>query len=256
VPDLARLGELYTIALVGAMAVMFAGCGTDPIFEIRSWERAGLLVLSVFCTAVFATASWHSPLAFAYVAAVVLVGLTARALVQNRASVREWMLTPPPNPLVYVTPVSAAPISEPAPVRAPKLLGGWETRPRIEHARRVLLLGLPSHEILKFAVEEAKLRRADLLVLPGGEASEAAVAVADEAAVRLLASAEGIRVEFLPPSKSIGAEEVVSAASGRDVRLVVVGADRKDDVGRTLHKDVIPQIAERLPTGVRLLVCS
>lgn len=260
-PDVGILAELYAIGVVGAIAINLAVCGTNKKLEIKEWERWAMLVLAIFMIAVWITIAYEKPRALIFAGAIMGLGLVARFLSKNYASVGKWILAPVSVP-------TQTPVVLPASTREPESKDEKGTKARPRTTRKFLVATRGNPRLLKFAFEHAKSRDAEILLLfirhvavefdgareKDFEADGEAMAL--QASSLQLAEQYDVPCRFLYTTASDVAESLLDIAVTHGVDTVVVGASRRGGLWRAMKGDVIQSLGHLLPESISLLITA
>lgn len=265
VPDVGHLADLYAIGVIGAVAVNLGTCSTNFSVEMKRWERGGMMALAALMVAIWFTIAWEKPWAFVFAMTIMAVGLAGRWMAHNRERIREWMLAPVPHPWGLPAPELPSPSGvhraptppPPAPVPVP----AYAPMARLMVATR----GNP--KLLRFALEQAEARQAELLVLfvrhlavtPMGsagtpDASQDAEAQALFQEAREAAAALGVPIQLLYAVAGDVAEAILDLAVTNAADVLILGATQRWALWRTMKGDVIQQVAQYLPEKTTLLI--
>jgi amino acid transporter len=263
IPDVGHLADLYAIGVVGAVAINLGTTATNFELDMKRGERSGIGTLALIMSAIWLTIAWEKPWALAFATSIMGAGLTLRWTAHNRAKVREWLLADVPTMLqspeetfaetheIPATSVLAVPIVEPAYTPVARVMAATRWNPRL----------------VRFAVEEAKIRRAELLVLfvrqfavvPMGPIAHPNVHE-DADALKLFAdvkaAAEPAGVPFRPVYAVAydAADTILDLAATYGVDILILGTTQRGALWRTMKGDVIQEVAEYLPEQTRLLI--
>ncbi len=247
VPDVAHLADLYAIGVVGAVAVNLGTTSTSFTLEMPWWERAGMMVLAAVMSLIWVTIAWEKPLALAFAMSILGVGLAGRWVAHNRARIREWVRVPAPAPEPAAAPPEAAPAYEPV----GRIMAATRWNPRL----------------IRFAVEEAKNRRAELFILfvrhlavipmgsvtvPDASHDIDAQAVFNDA--QAAARQAGVPLRLLYSVAENVPDAILDIAVTHGVDLLILGATQRGALWRTMKGDVIQRVGQYLPEGTGLLI--
>ncbi len=254
-PDVGHLADLYAIGVVGAVTVNLGTCAVSFDLPIKKWERTIMSVLAVLMLGIWITIAWEKPHALMFAGTIVLVGLGTRWITQQRKVVgRVWKGAEQ----------FWAVVTEPTtPTPAEVVEGSYVPQSRFLTATR----GNP--KLLKFALENAKEHKAELLILfvrnvavPvlgsttqfGSESDpEAQKAFAN---VKEMAQAEGVPVRLLYTVTSDIPDAILDFAATFGVERVILGATQRGSLWRTMKGDIIQGVAQHLPERTTLLICA
>jgi amino acid transporter len=160
-PDIGLLAELYAIGVVGAVAINLGTCSTNFSIPLKWWERWPMSALAVLMVAIWFTVAYEKPHAFFFAMSVLGAGLTGRFCVRNRERIWKWMLEPVPHPwMIPVTPAGTTVAA--VPTVDETAIAPHDRRPP---TRRIMVATHGNLNLSRFALEEAKARQAELLVL-------------------------------------------------------------------------------------------
>lgn len=269
VPDVERLAELYAIGVVGAIAVNLTTTGTNPELDMRRWERVFMVVLAVLMVVIWFTIAWEKPWALAFALSIMVAGLIGRWVAHNREGLKKWFLAPVPHPFGFPTPQGS-----PRLIVRPALLAPRVASPQAPLAgaapgigARIMVCTRGNTKLLRFALEEAKTRRAELLVLfvrylavvPMGPAVKPDVEQDEEALTLFQAAGDMAAAEAIPwrPLYVVTgdvAEAILEFATTFGVDYLILGASQRGPLWRVMKGDVLEQVGQYLPETVKLLI--
>lgn len=231
------LASLYAIGVVGAIAINLGSCAFAPGIELRRHERWVMRGTFVLLSLIWLTIAWSKRPALLFVAIVLGVGLALRELTSRHRRTEPAIQAPP----------------APAPTRAPdaSFLG-----------QSLLVAARGWTPALQFAIEEARLRGAQLLVL---YIREVAVSIdmagkwQDDSGARHLFSrleseTQGLQVNRLYSLSDSPAETIIDIAATFGVDAVVLGGSRRATLVNLLKGNVVARVAANLPESMHLLV--
>jgi amino acid transporter len=262
VPDVGHLADLYAIGVVGAVAVNLGSCSTNFGIGLKPYERAGMMALSILMVLIWFTIAWEKPFALAFAMTIMAIGLAGRWAAHNRDKVREWILAPVSTPYV-VTPTT--PIVRQAPVVAtPKAV------PEAKHRKsRLMVSSRGNPKLMKFAIDEAKVRDAELLFLfvrhiavptmgstnVADPKDDSEAAAAFEAA-KEMAEKANVPIYFLYAVAYDVADAILEMAVTHGVDALLLGTSQRGSLWRTMKGDVMQEVAAHLPERISLLIHS
>jgi nucleotide-binding universal stress UspA family protein len=134
-------------------------------------------------------------------------------------------------------------------------------------SRRIMAATRGNPKLVRFALDEAKARQAELLVLfvrhlavttmgsanvPDANLDPEAQALFQE--VKGQADAAGVPVRLLYAVADDVGEAILDLAVTHGVDLLMMGATRRGAFWRTMKGDVLQKVAEYLPEGTSLIV--
>ncbi len=266
VPDVGELSHLYAIGVVGAVAVNLGTTSTNFALPLRRWERALMLPLTVVMIAIWCTIAYEKPHALAFALGILGAGLAGRWAAHNRANIRKWFLAPVAHPFLLDGPgTGGSVVIGGATARA--LMPAPPAKPVYTSAGRLLIATRGNPKLLHFALDQAKTRQAELLVLfvrhiavpTMGPANQADASTDPEAQVLFRqvqkdAAEAGVPVRFLYSVASDIAEAILETAATHGVDLVLLGASQRGGLWRTMKGDVIQEVGQHLPETMSLLI--
>jgi nucleotide-binding universal stress UspA family protein len=260
--DVGRLADLYAIGIVGSVALDLGATSTNKKLKMARYERAGMLAIAVLMVLVWLTIAWAKPWALVFAALIVGVGLTGRAAARHREKIRSWAEKTAPA-LVEATDAA----SERLAASAAALMGRSQTAPAGPIETRIMVATRGNPRLMRFAIEEAKARRGEILVLfvrhvavaafgPVKQKSlaEDAEAVEMFAEFRRQAEEAGVPAYFLYSSAYDIGEAILEMAATQAVDILLLGTTQRGVMWRAMKGDVIQQVAAQLPERITLLV--
>jgi nucleotide-binding universal stress UspA family protein len=267
--EVQTLADLYAIGVVGAVAINLGSCSTNWQLALGRRERAGMLVLTVLLVAIWVTIALEKPWALAFALSILTVGMAARWLARNRERVVAWLLTPIPHPLAveFVECVEMSWAGPPAAPPTDSAVAALVPVPAAPRASRVLVATRGNPKLLQFALEQARARQAELLVLfvqhiavPTLRSSRVADAKTDPEAQDFFRQVEERAAQAKVPVRPLYAvawdvaDAILDTAATYDVELLLLGSTRRSSLWRIIKGDVIRQVARYLPDRVGLLI--
>jgi len=260
-PDVSQLADLYAIGVVGAVAVNLGSCSTNFSIGLKRHERAGMFALSILMVLIWLTIAWEKPFALMFAVSIMIVGLCGRWAARNREKVWAWMLEPVATPFTLPTmPVPTPRI--PVPVRAP-----GPPAPAKKYKQRILVSTRGNPKLLQFAIQEAKAKDAQLLVLfvrhiavPTMGSTNIADPRIDGEAKAVFDTAEAAAGEAgvsLQPLYCVAydvADAILEMAVTHGVDTLLLGTTQRGGLWRTMKGDVIQEVAALLPERINLLI--
>jgi amino acid transporter len=249
--DLESLAGLYAIGVVGAIAVNLGACTLNKQIRIAGWERLVMGATFLVLVAVELTVAWTKQNALFFAVCVLGVGLGLRGWAQRKAGLRT--VTIHQDVAAAVSPETHT-----------------EFRLQLQHGQSILVAARGLNPVLRFALEEARLRQATLYVLyikelavsmPGivAEAERPRWQddrVAREIMFRMLAWGKENEVSVLPVyvvSEDPGAT-ILDLAATLGVDILILGTPHRSAVVRLLKGNLVTQVARDLPENIQLLI--
>ncbi len=240
VNDVLTLAQLYAIGVVGAILINVSSTATDRTMKVRPRVRATMLVSAVVLFFVEASIAIDKPKATLFAGMVLLVGLSARYVAKRRAPERALR--------------AAEPLLAPIPL-------GKRTRKALPSSRYLLAIKGPNDKLLRFAIEESKIRNAFLFVL---RVKEIAVGVlperlelltnGEERHIAEVCNAAGIDYQIVSiPSNEVG-YTITEQAATFGVDRVIVGAPSRNLMENVLKGSTVRSIGSLLPEEIQLII--
>ena len=155
-PDMATLASLYAMGVVGAVSINLLTTATNRRLSMRRWERLGVGSLGGIMTAIAITIAVEKSYALWFVLTITAGGFTLRTLRQSPYLQSWWRRY---QPLFWPALPSGMDRSAEGAVTS-RAEGTSATAPC-----RILVATVGNPGLLRFAVEEARNRHAELLVL-------------------------------------------------------------------------------------------
>jgi amino acid transporter len=233
------LAALYAIGVVGAIAINLGSCAFAKSMVLKPFERITMKGTFFVLAAVWITIALSKLYALLFVAIVLGFGLALRELTTRHRHVA------PAAKLATVVPVTPA-VGSP-----PEFLGQF-----------ILVAARGWTPALQFALEESRLRDAQLLVL---YVREVAVNIDmgsnwqddPEAKVmftRLDSDAHGLKVNKLYSVSDSPADTIIDIAATFGVDTVVLGGSRRATLVNLLKGNVVARVAANLPESMHLIM--
>jgi nucleotide-binding universal stress UspA family protein len=252
-PDTKSLMELYAIGVVGAITVNLGSCLLNKKkLRLALWEFALMLVTFVTLFAIEITLAKTKPNALFFIVCILVVGLSLRAWSQKRAGFET----------VVLTREQAAAVSKPEKL-AP-------LKPNFEPGQAILVAARGFTPVLKFALEEAKLRKGNLYVLyikqlsvalPGPLANaERPLWQNDRQAAEImygmfdLAREAGVSALPVYAVSDNPAGTIVDIAATLGVDILMLGSPHRSALAKLLRGDVVTEVAKSLPDNIQLVI--
>jgi amino acid transporter/nucleotide-binding universal stress UspA family protein len=250
-PDLGSLAELYAIGVVGAITVNLGACSLNRNLPLKWHERGTILLTFAVLAGVELTIAYTKHSALFFVLCILLGGLGLRSYAQRMAGLRT----------ITVRKEVAAAVEQ-------------DTLDRIQlssgSGQFILVAARGLTPVLKFALEEAKLRQGTLYVL---FVKEIAVSLlgplapqdpprwqSDAVAARImyamlkLAQEHGVRVIPVYAVSEDPAATILDLAATLGIDILMLGATQRRSLVRLLKGNVVGQVARNLPENIQLLI--
>ncbi len=237
--DVEKLSHLYAIGLVGAMTINMGSTATDRSVSMKPYVKMLMIISAVILFLIEISIGLEKHEATIFAAIILLIGLAARA-VARRA----------------VVPVPAPAEAAPAVIPSRK-----RRRTYIPEAKYLLAVKDVNDRMLKFAIEEARQRKALLFIL---RVKEILVGALPERLEMRLNGAEehidkvcseaGIDYQIISiPSYEVG-YTIAEQAATFGVDRVIIGATRRSLLENVLRGSVMRSLSALLPEDVQLVI--
>jgi amino acid transporter len=234
------LAALYAIGVVGAIAINLGSCAFAKSIDLRRYERITMKVTFFVLAAVWITIALSKLYALLFVAIVLGFGLALREV-----TLRHRQAAPTAPKLATVVPITPA-LGSP-----PEFLGQF-----------ILVAARGWTPALQFALEESRVRGAQLLVL---YVREVAVPIdmgsnwqddpdAKVLFTRLEQEATGLKLNKLYSVSDSPADTIIDIAATFGVDSVVLGGSRRATLVNLLKGNVVARVAANLPESMHLIV--
>jgi nucleotide-binding universal stress UspA family protein len=244
--DVKVLSELYAIGVVGAIAINVLSCAVNRQLPISSRERIGMWVLGGFRTCVEATIIVAKPHAAMFAGGMIIVVLSVRYFLHQRAKARAEAGLPEPE-LGWLAEVQREPM-------------------RLDPSKPRIMLAARGRYQAEYAVDMARKRGATLFtifvrtlrVIDAGPNIVPRVeddAAAQEALGTVVVLARQYGVPCIPiyvRSPEI-VEEILDYTVTYGCDTLIMGKTRRSLFARSVSGDVVAEVARQLPEGVALI---
>lgn len=249
--DLETLAGLYAIGVVGAITVNLGSCSLNRTLPLHWAERGIMLVSFVVLFCVEFTIARHKHDALFFAVCVVGAGLALRSYAQRRAGLRT---------LTVSTEVAAA--------VEPTSVPDFQINLNPNQTILVAVRGLTP--VLRFAIEEARLRQSSLYVL---YVKELAVAMPgnlpilararwqdDRQASQIMVTAlelgrqSGVAVVPVYTVSDIPAATILDTAATLGIDILMLGGSHRHTLANLLKGDVVNEVARHLPENIKLVI--
>lgn len=250
-PDLESLADLYAIGVVGAITVNLGACSFNKKLHMNWAERALMAVTFLVLLAVELTIAKTKGNALFFALCVLGVGLSLRGYAQKRAGLRT----------LTVTEEIAAAIS-------PESVS--EFRLSLNPANTIMVAARGLNPVLRFALEEARLRKASLYVLyvkevavtlPGPvESHEAPRWQDDKEASRImytmlgLGKENGVPVVPLYALSDNPAGTILDLSATLGVDILMLGTSHRRTLVSLLKGNIVTEVAKSLPENIQVVI--
>jgi amino acid transporter/nucleotide-binding universal stress UspA family protein len=247
VSDMAGLGELYAIGVVGAIAANLGSSSTDKHLALARWERVLMFCTFLVMAAIEVSLFVDKPQARAFAVTILVIGLILRGLAAERAAKKKTAET-------KAAPAALAPVPQPAPQAT---ISATFRDPLLCAVRGV-------GKTLDFAIEEAKETARPLYVL---FVREQAVITPEDRDRKWLQDPEAKQVFEYAQEKAKGqhvlpcyavsdsaADTIVDVAATLGVSRLILGSPQRSTLLNLLRGNIIRHVSSLLPDSIHLLV--
>jgi amino acid transporter/nucleotide-binding universal stress UspA family protein len=249
--NMQSLANLYAIGVVGAITVNLGSCSFNKNLAMALWERVIMTATFIILFAVELTIAKTKPDALFFAICILGTGLALRAYAQKRAGLQT----------LTVTKEMAAAVSAEA---------FTNIKINLDQNATILVAARGITPVLKFALEEAKLRQATLYVLYVRE-----LAVALPAPIEM---AEAPKWQNNPQASQImygmlelgrqyevpvvplymlsedPAATILDLSATLGVDMLILGAAHRHTLASILKGNVVSQVARNLPDTIQLVI--
>lgn len=250
--DLDSLADMYAIGVVGAITVNLGSSCFNKRLGLNWREFSIMLVTFVILFCVEITIAKTKPAALFFAACVLGIGFGLRWYAMKRAGYETVMLTR----------------EQAAAVARPQVLE--PLRPNLEPGQAILVAARGFTPVLKFALEESKLRQGNLYVLyikqlavalPGRLANGGRPKWQDDRqAAEIMYGAfdlaRDVGVSVLPvyAVSENPAGTIVDIAATLGVDILMLGSPHRNALAKLLRGDVVEEVAKNLPDNIQLVI--
>jgi amino acid transporter/nucleotide-binding universal stress UspA family protein len=252
--DLEGLAELYEISVVGAIAVNLGACVGNMKLDMRWFERVAMGATFIVLLGAELTIAYVKPHALYFAVIVIGVGLGLRAYSHKRTGLKTLTIS-----------------KEIADLIDPEAVA--RLRPRLMEGRKILVAARGLTPVLRFALDEARLRGASLCVLYIKELAVFLGAAHYGAArknrwqddpqaapimslVLNLGEEIGVCVQPVYAESTDPAGTIVDVAATLGADIVMLGSSHRAAMARLLKGNVIERVASNLPENIELVIHS
>ena len=250
-PDQQSLMELYAIGVVGAITVNLGSCAFNRTLKMIWYERSLMAFTFVVLFAVEMTLAKTKPNALFFIVCILISGFTLRGVAQRHAGLRT---------ITVSREVAAAVAPESIP----------DFRVNLNPGQAILVAARGMTPVLRFALEEARLRKGMLYVL---FVKELAVALPGplenterprwqddlQAANIMYAMLEQGRqneVQVIPlyTISENPAAPILDLSATLGIDILMLGATHRNKLVSLLKGNVITEVARSLPENIQLVI--
>lgn len=250
--DFEVLAGLYAIGVVGAISVNLGSCTFNKKLDLAKWERVLFGITFLVLAAVEVTLAHEKHEALFFVVCVLGIGLALRNYAQKRSGLTTVTVT-----------------HEVAELVSPEAID--RLRPKIAEGQRIMVSARGITPVLRFALDEARLRKATLCVLyvkelavvlpEGGRGGRARWQDDPQAAAimsLMLKLGQEVGVDVLPvyAVSTSPAGTILDLAATLGVDFLMLGASHRLSMTRLLKGNVVEEVARGLPEDIQLIIHS
>ncbi len=249
--DLETLMGLYAIGVIGAIAVNLGSCTFNRKLDFQLYERLIMGVTFVVLFAVELTIARVKEGALFFAVCVLGLGFGLRAWSQRRAGLRTVTISE--ELAAAVVPESARDIA-----------------PRINAGQKIMVAARGLTDVLRFSLEEAKLRQAVVYVLyvkelaislPMVDPGSKVVRWQDDPdAFQIMSTmletgrAAGVQVIPLYIVSESAAGTILDLSATLGIDYLMVGSSNRGRLVSLLKGNVVTEVAKNLPENIRLII--
>lgn len=249
--DLESLANLYAIGVVGAIAVNMGSCSANMKLPLRLYERAAMILTFLVLAAVEITIAKTRPEALFFAVCVLGAGMALRAYSHKLSGLTTLTIT-----------------RDVAQVVSPEATE--RLRPRLQEGQKIMVAARGLTPVLRFAMDEAHLRKATLCVLYVKEIAVTPLGpVFPKAATKwqedpqasaimnlCLKAGEEAGISVLPvyAASDNPAGTILDLAATLGIDYLFLGASHRLSMAKLLKGDVVTQVALGLPEDIQLII--
>lgn len=251
--NLDRLAQMYAIGVVGAITVNLGSSCFNKRLKLNWREFSIMLVTFAILFAVEVTIAKTKPAALFFATCVLGTGFGLRWYAMKRAGIETVMV-----------PKETAAVIKPRQVE--------NLRPNLQSGQSILVAARGFTPVLRYGLEEARLRQGNLYVLyvkqlsvnlPGPLASkERPHWQNDRQAAEImygmfdLAQNTGVHVLPVFAVSDNPAATILDITATLGVDILMLGAPRRSAMAKLLRGDVVTEVARNLPENIQLVIHS
>jgi amino acid transporter len=241
VGNVETLSHLYAIGLVGAMTINLGSTATDKSIKIKTVLRLFMMISATVLLLIEISIAVNKIQAALFASAILIAGLSARAIAKSRAKL------PVPAEEAVPAPVPAAPARR--------------RRRSIPSTKYLLALKDVNEKLIRFAIEEAKSRNAFLFILRVKEIAVGALPAQLEIStngkeqwIERVCTEAGLDYQSVQiPSYDVG-YTIAEQAATFGVERVIIGAQQRSRLEYVLKGSVMRALSSLLPEDVQLVI--
>jgi len=243
------LAGLYAIGVVGAITVNLGSCTFNRVLDFTWFDRALFGVTFLILSAVEITLARTKPDALFFVLCVMISGLALRAYAQKRQGLTTVTVSRELASLVDPEKIAAL-------------------RAEIKEGAKIMVAARGVTPVLRYALEEAQLRKATLCVLyvkelavfPAGPAmkrlkwQEDPEAAAIMSLVLRIGEERAVTVMPVFVTSDDAANTILDLSATLGIDFLMIGASHRMTLQRILKGSVVETVAAGLPEDIQLII--
>jgi amino acid transporter/nucleotide-binding universal stress UspA family protein len=250
-PDTKSLMELYAIGVVGAITVNLGSCLMNKKLGLNRWEFFLMLGTFVVLFAIEITLAKTKPNALFFIVCILIVGLGLRAYSQKRAGLRTLTVTE--EVAARVAPQSVA-----------------QLKINLSPGQAILVAARGITPVLKYALEEARLRQGMLYVLyvkelavtlpgpiqatgrPRWQDDPQAAEIMD--AMLELGREHNVPIVPIYVVSESPATTILDLSATLGIDILALGSTHRTRLVSLLKGNVVTEVAKNLPENINLII--
>ncbi|MEY2540656.1 MAG: hypothetical protein QOI22_258, partial [Verrucomicrobiota bacterium] len=249
--DFEALAGLYAIGVVGAIVLNLGSCAFNRALNLKWYERGLFGFTFLILVAVELTLAHEKHDALFFVICILMVGLGLRAWTQQRSGLTTLTVTR--QVAAMVTPDLVATM-----------------KPRLDEGQKIMVCARGITPVLRFALDEAQLRKAVLCVLyikeiavfvPSGTTTvgrakwqEDSHAAAIMSLMLKLGEERGVCVLPVYAVSEDAAATIIDLSATMGVDYLLIGATQRHTLENLLRGSVATSVAQQLPDSIELVI--
>ncbi len=249
--DFQALAGLYAIGVVGAIVLNLGSCTFNKALPLKWYERTLFAVTFLILLAVEFTLAHEKHDALFFVMCVLVIGLVLRSYTQKRSGLTTMTVT-----------------KQVAQMVTPNLLATMQ--PRLDEGQKIMVAARGITPVLRFALDEAQLRKAVLCVLyvkeiavyfAGAPATVGRTKWQDDpeatAIMTLmlkLGEERGVNVLPVYAVSEDAANTILDLSATIGADYLMIGASQRNLLAHLLNGSVVANVAEHLPEDIELII--
>jgi len=249
--DLDSMADKYAIGVVGAITVNLGSCAFNKKLNLVFWERAVMLGTFVVLFAIEVTIAHTKHAALFFAVCVIGAGFALRWWEMKRSGLETITLK-----------------KEVAAAMKPEALDNL--RVKLDAGQAIMVAARGLTPVLRFALEEARLRKGSLYVLYVKELAVAMSGVmpssspprwqddakASEIMIPMLQLGKECSVQVAPLflESDDPAETILDLSATLGIDMLILGATRRSAMTHLMKGNVVRQVVRNLPESIQLII--